>query len=988
LDSVSIIDQTAEELGRGNRATADYYRRVCLNRNFETGDLENFARACADLIGTGWKSHEAVDSYLSIAESELGTDRLLHVGEIGRQLCGYSYEPSKAYFHAVGVAASCGKADELPSIEANGLRIQAKYSHAAGLLGDFFLTAGYQLQHLDTEALHAWFETVGKCVDATRELLTSLLPRDDTLAGINWHFVVQIVDLSVAAAATYVAGYPVIEKLPDRLRRQVDELVLRFVEGHLASFIDVLPALADHKVDEASVLLELVDQTGDVSLAVALIQNAHRLPLNRPGLLRQWLSIGLTETRGKNDAVLAWVSVESSMSVETLEKLEGEVRFENHRRTFDLIAEAIAGQRMLVTASDTEAEYGQAGAASGLSAFDGRNITLPAAVSIFDREDDNFGFYKLSLFHQLGYVRFGCFDEIARVNSTLAEYDDSRLAEKLFLVVEDARIDWRLEYSYPGIGRQLYRQKTKAWSMRVRELFTRRAQLLEVIVAASLDARYESRIESVLWPEAALLWMQLQQLKSPKADIEDTLAVTHACYELIRRDASQSSLHRRKVPLLSLGELPEPVTYRGELDVAAAESTLKIEALIDELQEEVSSDAESLMLATGNPDQFDIEDLKKGDVDEGVSITLEELAHELDVDLSDLQPASKEEALALLGGIAAGVRDSTRYFYDEWDHSIGDYRARWCTLFEHHDMELDEDYYRRTLVDYERLSHRIRHHLNKVRPEMLRKVRGFPEGEELDLERTVTWFVDRKAGYTPEEKIYIQRQRKERDVSTLFLLDMSASTDDIIPDPDKEPVIDPGIDDDEYLIEYFRLRKEYEDDARRIIDLEKEAVILMAEALEKLGDAYSVCGFSGYGREQVDYYLCKDFDDPLDALARGRIGGIKPCRSTRMGAPIRHGVRRLLETESRIKAMIIISDGYPQDHDYGMDRNSREYGLMDTMKALSEAKQQGVLTHCLTVDPSGHDYLRDMCADSQYMVIQDIEQLPEELSRVYRSLTG
>ena len=165
-------------------------------------------------------------------------------------------------------------------------------------------------------------------------------------------------------------------------------------------------------------------------------------------------------------------------------------------------------------------------------------------------------------------------------------------------------------------------------------------------------------------------------------------------------------------------------------------------------------------------------------------------------------------------------------------------------------------------------------------------------------------------------------------------------------------------------------------------------MVLMAEALEKLGDNYSVCGFSGYGRDRVDYYLCKDFDEPYDLRSRGRIGGIKPARSTRMGAPIRHATKRLLATGSRIKALIIISDGYPQDHDYGNDRNSREYGLMDTMKALSEAKQQGVLSFCLTVDPSGHDYLRAMCPDSEYMVIQDIEQLPEELSRVYRRLTG
>ena len=45
-----------------------------------------------------------------------------------------------------------------------------------------------------------------------------------------------------------------------------------------------------------------------------------------------------------------------------------------------------------------------------------------------------------------------------------------------------------------------------------------------------------------------------------------------------------------------------------------------------------------------------------------------------------------------------------------------------------------------------------------------------------------------------------------------------ASTDDIIVDPDKEPVIDSESEDEEQMMEY-RLRKAYEDSARRIIDL-------------------------------------------------------------------------------------------------------------------------------------------------------------------------
>ena len=42
---------------------------------------------------------------------------------------------------------------------------------------------------------------------------------------------------------------------------------------------------------------------------------------------------------------------------------------------------------------------------------------------------------------------------------------------------------------------------------------------------------------------------------------------------------------------------------------------------------------------------------------------------------------------------------------------------------------------------------------------------------------------------------------------------------------------------------------------------------------------------------------------------------------------------------------------------------------------------------CITIDPSGHDYLRDMCPGARYSVIDDIRSLPGELPRVYRRVT-
>ena len=98
-----------------------------------------------------------------------------------------------------------------------------------------------------------------------------------------------------------------------------------------------------------------------------------------------------------------------------------------------------------------------------------------------------------------------------------------------------------------------------------------------------------------------------------------------------------------------------------------------------------------------------------------------------------------------------------------------------------------------------------------------------------------------------------------------------------------------------------------------------------------------------------------------------------------MGPAIRHSTAKLARTGSALKVMIMLSDGFPQDCDYGPDRSDHEYGVADTARALEEAARAGVQTFCITVDRSGHDYLKRMCPDDRYMVIEDIEALPDAL---------
>jgi nitric oxide reductase activation protein len=116
------------------------------------------------------------------------------------------------------------------------------------------------------------------------------------------------------------------------------------------------------------------------------------------------------------------------------------------------------------------------------------------------------------------------------------------------------------------------------------------------------------------------------------------------------------------------------------------------------------------------------------------------------------------------------------------------------------------------------------------------------------------------------------------------------------------------------------------------------------------------------------------------------MGGIEPKRSTRMGAALRHAIEKMAGVTSRSKHLFLLSDGFPQDFDYGQDRRSNVYGIRDTAVALREAENAGITPFCITVDKAGHDYLREMCDESRYLIIEDIESLPRELPKIYQRI--
>ena len=312
-------------------------------------------------------------------------------------------------------------------------------------------------------------------------------------------------------------------------------------------------------------------------------------------------------------------------------------------------------------------------------------------------------------------------------------------------------------------------------------------------------------------------------------------------------------------------------------------------------------------------------------------------------DVPHLEPEAEEEDL--------GERV---FHYDEWDHKIEDYRPAWCVLTEHRQTRAQEGFVAATFHEFGGVVTQIRRNFQLMRPEALRKMRHQEDGDDLDTDGLVEYVVERRARISPTPRVYVKREKRDRDVTTAFLVDMSSSTDRKI------------------------------DGRKRIIDIEKEALLLMCEALEAIRDEYAIYGFSGSGREDCEFYVVKELGERYDDRVKGRIGGIYARQKTRMGPAIRHATRRLAAADSNVKLMILLTDGKPYDSDTYQDNT---YAQEDTKMALREARREKIHLFCVTVDREGADYLPHMYSDANFVIIDDVRTLPQKLPQLYRRLT-
>jgi len=298
-------------------------------------------------------------------------------------------------------------------------------------------------------------------------------------------------------------------------------------------------------------------------------------------------------------------------------------------------------------------------------------------------------------------------------------------------------------------------------------------------------------------------------------------------------------------------------------------------------------------------------------------------------------------------GTTATMETRADFLFDEWDYRRQAYRRQWCHLYLQTVTGTDAAYVPAVRARHAPLIQQLRRRFEAMRGED-RMLRRQADGPEVDMDALVEAIADRRGGAEPSQRLFCRRQRDERSLAAVFLVDMSGSTEGWIN------------------------------------DAEREALVLLCEALEMLDDRYAIWGFSGWTRTRCDLYRIKEFNDPYDAAVQERIAAIKPRDYTRMGPPIRYLTQRLLGEPAKHRLLVTLSDGRPDD--FG-DEYRSQYGIEDTRQALLEARQAGIRSFCVTIDKNGADYLKHMYGPAAYVVLDDVRKLPLKVAEIYRKLT-
>ncbi len=722
-------------------------------------------------------------------------------------------------------------------------------------------------------------------------------------------------------------------------------------------------------------VLDVVEEltSSNVYLALECFKSSPRaLATATIDQFQAWAREGAELHRQDRRKAQAYYALESKTSQEYLRGAHDGIALESVAHLLRLYIEGLTGREMVI------APLGSIPDESRIN--DGQTIQLPAVIAEFGSPEEDFKLYKALAAHASGQIEFGTrltgtpgiraalkeietyFEgkerrsrsekprdaeyaqysnaehlgfrtrpplepeifEVADYQTTLARFPNPKMAARIFTTLENGRIDWLLRSVYRGLRRDLDFVRSRLIERRppIAELTVELA-IYEMLFQITLCGGVIDELARRAYSEVIHQFERIvaDYLRRDDATVGDTLIATFRIYLLldVRQNREQTE------------------SQRGE-DPSENESERE-EKRWNDMDQQKQAQAQKLR----RPELFN---QWTQSVEETVPTDADLLNELMNAETSEQELQEGDEV----------------FFYDEWDRELSDHRAKWCRVIQRENRKGHRDFVEQVRAKYTGIISSIRHQFQMLKPESLRKVKGELDGEDYDLQAVIDHHVDKKIHGRPSDRLYIRRIRRDRDVAVSFLLDMSSSTARTITRHPNQPYTRPG---------------------QKIIDIEKQGLILMSEALEAVGDAYAISGFTSEGRRNVKYFMIKRFGEKYSAEVEKRIGGITYHNNTRLGAAIRHAAAELEKQDARTRLLIVLSDGRPYDHDYGDSRYARE----DTKMALRQTKTAGITPFCITIDRESEAELKDLYGEVGYTIIDDVMSLPERLPGIYRRLT-
>lgn len=307
--------------------------------------------------------------------------------------------------------------------------------------------------------------------------------------------------------------------------------------------------------------------------------------------------------------------------------------------------------------------------------------------------------------------------------------------------------------------------------------------------------------------------------------------------------------------------------------------------------------------------------------------------------LSDDPPEAQNRLI-----LESSLQQTSELNYPEWNYRTRIFENPGATVRSVPPQAGPQQWVDRTLAEHQSMLDSIRRSFETLRARRVVHHKQL-DGDDIDLDAWITSYANFRAGSPMAETLYQTRRSTDRSIAITLLIDISGSTDSWV------------------------------SNNRRIIDVEREALLLVCIALEGMGEPYSVIAFSGEGRHAVSVRQIKGFNEHYSNDIALRISALEPERYTRTGAALRHATANLMKMPAAHRLLLLLSDGKPNDND---DYEGR-YGVEDMHMAVTEARLQNIFPFCLTIDRHAANYLPRIFGNNQYALLPKPEQLPKAL---------